>query len=234
MRINAHIESILKEDGADLVGFADVTMVSGRVTGGLPRAVSVAVALDAAIVRAISEGPTRQYYAEYERANDLLAALCERAADILKQGGHRAEAVQATTEKFDPVSLCTRTQHKTIATRAGLGWIGKSALLITKEYGPAVRLGSVLTDAEFETGQPVDVSHCGDCHQCVDRCPARAISGCNWCLGDPREAMYDAFACRDMATKLSGEQGIVSTICGICINACPWTQRYLSCESALR
>ena len=233
MNINEQIKSMLKEGGADLVGFADVSMLPGQATGGLPRAVSIVVALDPEIVRAISDGPTRQYYAEYQRVNDLLATLCERAAEFLTQAGYRVEAVQATTDKFDPVNLSTRTQHKTIATRAGLGWIGKSALLITKEYGPAVRFGSVLTDAQFETAEPVDVSHCGDCHQCVDRCPAKAINGRNWRLGDPREAMYDAFTCRDMAKKLSGNQGIMSTICGICINACPWTQKYLSCKSSL-
>ena len=229
--MNAQIESRLKEHGANLVGFADVTKVPGKVTGGFPRAISIVVALDPAIVRAISEGPTRPYYAEYNRVNDLLVKLCERATEILTGLGHRAEAVRATTEHFDPVSLSTQTQHKTIATRAGLGWIGKSALLITRQYGPAVRFGSVLTDAEFETGEPVDVSHCGTCRECVERCPAGAIAGHNWCVGDPREAMYDAFACRDMATKLSSKQGIVSTICGICINACPWAQKYLSRES---
>ena len=228
MNLNAQIESMLKEHGADLVGFADVTKLPGQVTGGLPRAVSIAVALDPAIVRAIAEGPTRPYYAEYQRVNDLLTNLCERAADILTEKGHQAEAVRATTEQFDPITLSTRTQHKTIATRAGLGWIGKSALLITEEYGPAVRFGSVLTDAEFETGEPMDDSRCGKCRKCADRCPAGAIAGHNWSAGDPREAMYDAFACRDMATKLSGKQGIASTICGICINACPWTRRYIS------
>lgn len=230
MSLNRNIESVLKEYGAHLVGFADVTKLPGEVRGGLPRAVSIGVALNPAIVRAISEGPTRPYYTEYQRVNDLLAMLCERAARILTQAGHQAEAVSATTDKFDSVNLSTRTQHKSIATRSGLGWIGKSALLITKEYGPAVRLGSVLTDAEFETDEPVDASHCGNCRECVDRCPAGAIAGHNWCVGDPREAMYDAFACRDMAMKLSRKQGIVSTICGICINACPWTQRYISQE----
>jgi epoxyqueuosine reductase len=230
--MNAQIESILKEYGAHLIGFADLTKQPDKVTGGFPRAVSIAVALDPVIVRAISNGPTRPYYAEYERVNDLLATLCERAVQNLTGAGHQAEAVRATTEKFDPATLSTRTQHKTIATRAGLGWIGKSALLITEEYGPAVRFGSVLTDAELQTGEPVDTSRCGDCRKCVDRCPAGAIAGHNWRVGDPREAMYNAFACRDMATKLSGKQGIVSTICGICINACPWTQRYVSCESS--
>jgi epoxyqueuosine reductase QueG len=228
MNLKAHIESMLKEKGAHLVGFADVTGLPTTVTGGLPRAVSVGVALNPAVIREISEGPTRRYYAEYKRANDLLAKLCERTAHVLVEAGYRAEAVNATTEQFDPATLSTRTQHKSIATRAGLGWIGKSALLITKEYGPAVRFSSVLTDADFETGESIDTSYCGECRKCVDRCPAGAIGGHNWCAGDPREAMYDAFACRDMAVKLSGRQGIVSTICGICINACPWTQRYIS------
>ena len=128
MNINEQIKSMLKEGGADLVGFADVSMLPNRVTGGLPRAVSIGVALDPDIIRAISEGPTRQYYAEYKRVNDLLATLCKRAAEFLTQAGYRTETVQATTDKFDPVSLSTRTQHKSIATRAGLGWVGKSAL----------------------------------------------------------------------------------------------------------
>jgi epoxyqueuosine reductase QueG len=233
MSLNAEIESMLIENGAHLVGFADVTKLSAKVTGGLPRAVSVGVALNPTIIQAITEGPTRQYYDEYKRVNSLLAKLCERTAQILTRAGYQAEAVRATTEHFDPATLSTRTQHKSIATRAGLGWIGKSALLITKEYGPAVRFGSVLTDAEIETGEPVDTSYCGKCCKCADRCPARAIAGHNWSVGDPREAMYDAFACRDMAKKLAGRQGIASTICGICIHACPWTQKYLSREPKL-
>ena len=66
MSLNAEIESMLKEYGANLVGFADVTKLPGKVTGGLPRAVSITVALNPAIVKAISDGPTRLYYSEYE------------------------------------------------------------------------------------------------------------------------------------------------------------------------
>jgi epoxyqueuosine reductase QueG len=144
--------------------------------------------------------------------------------------GSKAKAVEATTENFNARTLSMPVQHKTIATRAGLGWIGKSALLITEECGPAVRLGSVLTDAELETGEPVDTSRCGKCQKCVDNCPANAIKGHNWQVGNPRNVIYDAFACRDMARSLSSEQGIVSTICGICINVCPWTQKHISRE----
>jgi epoxyqueuosine reductase QueG len=43
----------------------------------------------------------------------------------------------------------------------------------------------------------------------------------------PRDQIYDAAACRKKASELATEQGIEETICGICIFACPWTQRYL-------
>ncbi len=224
------IEHRLIAQGACLVGFADVGNLPAGVTGGLPRAVSIAVALNPVVVRDISDGPTPGYFAEYKRVNELLARLCEQAAGIIGKLGGRAEAIEPTTAHFDEHTLSMPVQHKTIATRAGLGWIGKSALLITKAYGPAVRLSSVLTDAEFQTGSPMDESHCGDCRRCADRCPAGAIAGCHWRVGTPRETLYNAFACRDTAGRLAGRQGINATICGICINVCPWTQRYIARE----
>ncbi|MHC4509193.1 MAG: 4Fe-4S double cluster binding domain-containing protein [Planctomycetota bacterium] len=196
----------------------------------MPRAVSIAAALDPAVIREISDGPTREYFAEYKRVNELLARLCERAAGIFTKLGRQAKAIEPTTAHFDERKLSMPTQHKTIATRAGLGWIGKSALLITKEYGPAVRLSSVLTDAEFQTGSPMDESHCGDCRRCADCCPAGAIVGCHWRAGARRESLYNAFACRDTVSQLAGRQGIDATICGICINVCPWTQKYIARE----
>ncbi|NLZ04777.1 MAG: epoxyqueuosine reductase [Phycisphaerae bacterium] len=230
--LNAEVERRLRNEGASLVGFADVSGLPASLTGGSPRAVCIAVQLDPTIVREIANGPTPRYFAEYNRINALLAQLSDRAATILAGAGYRANPVQSTTEQFNPVTLSMPVQHKTVATRAGLGWIGKSALLITKEYGPAVRLGSVLTDADLQTGTPMDASRCGTCRQCVDRCPARAIVGDNWQMGMARESIYQAPACRAMAVRLSNEAGFGATICGICIHACPWTQRYLAREGA--
>ena len=221
---------MLKEQGGDLVGFADVADLHLDMTDGLPKAVSIAVRLDPSVVSEISNGPTRHYYKEYLRVNELLGILCRQIAALLTTYGRKAKAIKATTGKFYAHTLSMPVQHKTIATRAGLGWIGKSALLITEEYGSAVRLGSVLTDAVFETGEPINTSRCGDCHKCVDCCPSGAIAGGNWTVGIPRNSIYDAFKCRKTAMNLSMQQGINSTICGICINACPWTQKYISRE----
>ena len=113
---------------------------------------------DPAVIRDIKDGPTARYFAEYDRANALLGRLGEQIARILIDAGYRARPFAATTEQIDRTTLSLKLQHKTVATRAGLGWIGKSGLLVTKEYGSAVRLASVLTDAEFETGTPTDAS----------------------------------------------------------------------------
>jgi len=232
--LNTEMLDRLKSNGADLVGFADVTCLPTDVTDGLPRAVSIGVALDPAAIRDIKDGPTARYFAEYRRANALLGRLGEQIARILIDAGYRARPFPATTEQIDRTTLAVKLQHKTVATRAGLGWIGRSGLLVTREYGPAVRLASILTDAELETARPTDSSNCGDCRECVEHCPAQAIAGRNWEPGLSREHIYSAAACFQMARELAGRTGIKATICGICINACPWTQRYLARESKER
>jgi epoxyqueuosine reductase len=228
--LNTEILDRLKGNGADLVGFADVTCLPVDVTDGLPRAISIAVALDPAAIRDIKDGPTAKYFAEYDRANTLLGRRGEQIARLLIEAGYQARPFPATTEQIDRTTLSVKLQHKTVATRAGLGWIGKSGLLVTKEYGSAVRLASVLTDAALEIGTPTDASHCGDCRQCVAHCPAQAITGQDWEPGLSREHIYSAAACLKMAREFAGRTGIKATICGICINVCPWTQRYLARE----
>jgi len=226
--LSSEIKTRLIEEGACLVGFADISELGVEVRGKMRFAVSMAVALDAGIIDEISKGPTKRYYQEYKRANEFLSYLCKETVDILKKHGNNAAAIEPTVEELDFEILATKLPHKTIATLAGLGWVGKSALLITREYGPAIRLASVLTDAEVEVGEPIKKSHCGDCDKCVSHCPARAISGETWEHGMKREIIYDAFACCDNAKELSGKIGVPSTICGICINVCPWTQQYIS------
>ncbi|MCK9565162.1 MAG: hypothetical protein M0Q43_03825 [Methanothrix sp.] len=61
--------------------------------------------------------------------------------------------------------------HKLAAHMAGLGWIGKSCLLITPEAGPRVRWASVLTDAPMKATGYAMAERCGECRKCVDVCP---------------------------------------------------------------
>jgi epoxyqueuosine reductase len=228
MSVEEDIQQVAGGRGASMVGFADVSCLPVEVTEGLTRAVSLAVALDPAVVRDIRNGPTVEYFVEYGRANALLGRLAEQVACILTDAGRRARAFPATVKQVNETTLREKLQHRTIATRAGLGWIGKSGLLVTREYGAAVRLASVLTDAALEVGTPTDTSSCGDCRACVEHCPAGAIVGRNWQTDAIREHLYDAWACCTTARNFAASSGIRATLCGICINVCPWTQRYLT------
>ena len=220
------LKATLLSGGAALVGFADVSILPNEARRGFDRAISFAVSLDPAIVAALTQGPIPAYAGEYERANHLLSDLGDLGAASLRQQGYRAEAQRPTIRADDQLS--TPLPHKTAATRAGLGWVGKCALLITPQFGAAVRLGTILTDAPLPPNTPVTASRCGTCRACVDACPAGVMSGSEWFPGKPRQEFYDASACREMARRLSKAQAIGATLCGICIRACPHTGKWLN------
>ncbi len=225
--LNEELIQFLKSNGASLIGFADLSEIDTESRDGFPYGISIAVALDPKIMSAVIKGPTPAYYAEYKRLNSLLDNLGQMTVQFLQDRGYEAKARPATFEE-DKSTLTAKLPHKTAATRAGLGWIGKCALLVTKKYGSALRLTTVLTDAPLETGKPIDESLCAHCTHCIDACPAEAHTGKDWQAGMPREALYDAFKCREKAHELALESfGEAVSICGLCIVACPWTQDYL-------
>jgi epoxyqueuosine reductase len=218
--------AVLKQAGAALVGFADLSGLSLDVRNSMPAAISIAAALDPTIVAGLANGPNPAYHGEYERVNATLVRLTDLAAAELKVRGF-ATTAGAVTVKVVHGDGATPLPHKTVATRAGLGWIGHSALLVTPEYGAAVRLASVLTDAPLTPGIAIEESRCGTCRQCVDACPTGAVTGHPWSVGIARDRIFDAIACKKKASALAAAQGINEIICGICILACPWTRRYL-------
>lgn len=221
------LQSYLKNRGAALVAYGDLSEVPTEVRFGLPTGVAIAVALDPAIISGIDQGPTLAYYEEYKRANALLDELSVAAMARLEGEGFRARSYAATDQEIDWKTFETPLPHKTVATRSGLGWVGKCALVITREFGSAVRLTSVLTDAAFPLGEPENASRCGKCRACVDACPAKACTGEDWHLGAERDLFYDAMACFRLCRTRCKAVGIPTVICGICIEACPWTRRYL-------
>ncbi len=99
--------------------------------------------------------------------------------------------------------------QKAIARLTGLGFIGKNNLLVSEQYGCAVCLCSVLTNAPVVADDlPIIEPKCGDCRECVDNCPGKALTGNEWTLDGGREALIDVSKC----------------ICPLrCMVVCPWT-----------
>lgn len=224
------LDSLLKERGASIVGYADLRNHPDPVPDAMPYAISIAAALDPFIVHGIITGPTLEYQGEYNRVNTLLNGLAAFAASFLKEKGFSAHELSATISNKDDSwkkTLSMPLPHKTVATRAGIGWVGKDALIVTKQYGSAIRFASVLADAPFVTGVPVNDSLCGSCSACVDICPAGAPLGTTWHAGMQRSELYDVKACFYETQRMNGERGLSSYICGMCIAACPWTRKYI-------
>ncbi len=219
--------ALLRERGAALVGFGDLRELPADVREDMPFGVSIAVMLTPSIAADIPNGPSEDYAREYDVKNALLDELAEAAAAFLEERGHRAIARGSTRVQMDGKTITTALPHKTVATRAGLGWIGKCALLVTREHGSAVRLGTVLTDAPLPAGRPVNESSCGDCTVCMDNCPGGAVKGANWYAGIPRDELFDPWACRDAQHERRAAAGVSKTGCGLCIALCPHTQKHL-------
>ena len=225
--LNDELKTFLLSRGASLVGFADLHEINSKDRDDFPFGISIAIALNPQVMSDVKEGPTAEYYTEYKRLNEILDNLGQSTARWLMDKGYKAKARPATFSE-DKATLTSKLPHKTVATRAGLGWIGKCNLLVTKRFGSAIRLTTVLTNAPLVVNKPVNESLCGHCTHCVEACPARAHTGVIWQAGMPREALYDAFKCRETACALSMKSfGESVSLCGLCIVACPWTKKYL-------
>ncbi|MBR2884987.1 MAG: epoxyqueuosine reductase, partial [Clostridia bacterium] len=133
------------------------------------------------------------------------------------QKGYKAAAIPASQSIEGLAGLFP---HKKAAVRAGLGYIGKSALFISKNYGPRVRLGTVFTDAPLETVCKVQKSECGDCRICYEACGAMTIKNVNYCDGMVREDIFDAKACSDYMKNKFKHIGR-GAVCGVCMRVCP-------------
>jgi epoxyqueuosine reductase QueG len=111
--------------------------------------------------------------------------------------------------------------HKLAATRAGLGWIGKSSLLVTPRHGPRLNLATLLIDVDLPCGDPVTTSKCGECVDCVDACLYHCILGVNWHPGMPRDDLLDAHLCSAKREAFRSAIGHKHE-CGLCLLACPF------------
>jgi epoxyqueuosine reductase QueG len=181
---------------ADLRDFSTPRDESGQE---LPFALSWAIPMNFQIMVSIQNGPNQKYADEYTRVN---------------------------SDRTDTINIKGDFPHKTAATRAGLGWIGRHCQLITRPFGSWVRLGTVFTDIELPCGPPMERSFCGNCRRCVEACPAKALKGNAWYPGIPREEILDVRAC-DQWKKTHYFQYHKGHNCGICSAVCPYGLKIL-------
>ncbi|MBR5721301.1 MAG: epoxyqueuosine reductase, partial [Clostridia bacterium] len=125
------IERIIEETGGVRYGYfkADSPFF------GLECGIALVVPLSVPVVMGITDAPTKTYFHHYRTTNAFIDSLCERLVVKMIGIGYNAAAVPAS-QSVDEYSGVF--PHKTAAVKAGLGYIGKSALFISNDYGPRV------------------------------------------------------------------------------------------------
>ncbi len=234
MSLNDEMADGARALGADFVGVADLTPVrdyvvaqGGEMLAAYPRAIALGIALPHAIVDLLSDYRSRTVAVQYRTfaydvINERLNLLASQIAGRLQRAGHRIFPIPAASRVNDE-RICAVFSHKLAAHLAGLGWIGKNAMLINPQAGPRVRWISILTDAPLEPTGAGMASQCGDCRVCVDSCPVQAFTGEAFRPDAPREWIFAAHKCQTFFLERERTEHLpVRPVCGQCLYRCPY------------
>jgi epoxyqueuosine reductase len=115
--------------------------------------------------------------------------------------------------------------ERELARRAGIGWVGKNTMLLSRELGSYFLLGEIVLDLELSYDQPHSTSFCGSCTRCLDACPTDAfvapfVLDANKCIS------FHTIENREGAPREQKEKfGDWVFGCDICQEVCPWNHK---------
>jgi len=139
-------------------------------------------------------------------------------------------AVRLACEKPFEYKIYSDTGHlneRGLAVQAGLGFVGKSGAVISKNFGSFFNIGYMLTDMELPSNDMTIPSACGNCRRCIDACPGGAL-----------ENGLDAHRCISYLTQkkdapTAEESDIMGNWlygCDICQDVCPFNTNVERCK----
>ncbi|MCB9162053.1 MAG: reductive dehalogenase [Caldilineaceae bacterium] len=225
------IKQVARLFGADLVGitgfderwlytqkFSDLRQESKpqEMPAGLDNVIVVAQSMDYDLIRtvpsALSGAATGLGY-----SHDAMVVL--GIAQYIRNLGYNAVASMNDTALAIPLAI-----------KAGLGEYGRNGLLITKEFGPRIRLGKIFTDLPLAHDQPIHFGvkeFCAECRRCADGCPVKAIP-----QGAPTSDRHNQSNIQGVrkwsvdGEKCFGYWVAQNSDCSICIRVCPYNKDY--------
>jgi epoxyqueuosine reductase QueG len=233
MNLDKRVSALALSLGADYYGVADLSSARDfiRSQGGervahYPRAIAIGMVLQDSIVNLLPDkdttGAILYRHIAYDVVNLFLDQIALRVANSVQKEGYSVFSVPAS-KRTDDEHICGVFSQKLAAHLAGLGWIGKSCLLVTPDHGSRVRWVTILTDAPITpTGSAME-SRCGTCTACVDICPEQAFTGRSFSEDEPREARFNAAVCDEYFKEMERSRGVA--VCGLCLYICPYGRK---------
>ncbi len=208
------LKQFATSQGASLFGVADISdkkdhirIFPERILEKMNRAICMGFHLSDALMETIVDRPNKLYARHYKMANMFLDQLALKVGEEIQRKGYDYIPIHAS-QLLDWEENTAHASHRAIGYYAGLGWRGRSSLLINPKYGARVRYVSILTDMPLKADKPLETD-CGSCRACMNSCPAGAI----------HEDSYDMEACLKLLQHF-GKTLHVSLICGVCVKAC--------------
>ena len=150
------------------------------------------------------DGRWNQYARAYTELNRLLNHIVSQLAERFG-GVAESPTLEGWVEQVKHVNdyFPHCVSHRAFAEAAGVGWRGRSGLVVTPEAGPALRFATVFVPQRLSPDNR-DLPDCGDCHACVEVCP----------ILRPEEGYRER--CRRRLKAL----GLEDEVCGICVRVC--------------
>jgi len=172
--------------------------------------------------------PARGVIARYARGRDYHKVIKQKLMRLLDRlEAETGRALPAERAYVDTGPVLERE----LARRAGLGWFGRSAMLIHPRRGSYFFLGALLVELEIEPDAPFDADHCGRCTACVDACPTGALLG----RDEHGAPVVDATRCISYLTiELRGPiprelRPLIGNRvfgCDVCQEVCPFNRKF--------
>jgi epoxyqueuosine reductase len=125
---------------------------------------------DAELAESVLEQPELAYISRYALGRDYHKVMRKRLQKL-------ADRIQARVGDFGYRAFVDSAPvlEKALASKAGLGWIGKHTNLINQRAGSWFFLGELYTDLPLPVSTTKSENHCGSCQACIDICPTQAI-----------------------------------------------------------
>ncbi len=236
------ISRLAARTGGDLFGIASPGLLSAAPEGFrpqdlLPGCRSVIVVGKRLSDATVETTPSRMFDTLYFATNSFLDQLIIRIADVLIREGY--QAVGVGPHSLDGKQLRGDISQKHAAVAAGLGRFGLQSLVLTPQFGPRQRWGTVITDAPLKPGVPSTRELCRpvECGRaCITSCPAKVFSPPGEGVSDPDFLPgglwyywnIDKLACRTYRAERKSALGWVTEgghACAVCLKVCPVGRR---------